>query len=907
MPIYRIAVAPKEGEPDVYTIYNLEIKEKCDLGVLSKLFCNSETEKIVKKMPEEKFLEVMYHNGVIDPALESILIACQSLGVFVEAAKISHRYYRNASKKVFINKKLVHMTFTKEPVLTTLKPQGFRKGMQLFDFTKMNDGELMNVSKERDLSLSLKQMRKLAEIQKEMKVSFVTDVFPEVFGAWWSNHCFHGSWKKFGFLKIMKAATEKINNSNVVSAYVDNAGGWKFFDKFVAVFKLETHCSPSQKEPYGGQQTKLGGVLRDIFEFALGALAIGNIEMTTVGEFSGKIFSKIKKHTLPAKIIAKETIRAIADYGNPMGVPMLIARMTSHPKFGGKTFALGGTVGITNEANSKMGSPKPGDYVVLVGGRTGNDGLHGATVSSGAITEKTDSGDACHVQIGNPFPEQKMMRVGMEIRDQKCARARTDCGAAGLVSAVGELGERSGKNGGVLLNLALVPLKCAGLENWQIALSESQERFAHVIKPEKLKTAMRIYKKYQLEATVVGVFNDSGNFQIIFDKNLKKFDTDTKLSGEIALDLPYKYLQDCPLPDIEIVEPPKKNSRVRFPRINENNVQEMAEKVVGHFDVCDQSWAIRQYDSTVQGKTFQCPLYGKNYDVTSHLAVLKPVYGKKYGLTISQSFDPWQFEVDPTKAAINAMMDSIVTQVIAGVKLRDICLADNFCTPNMDPYAYWHLNNQVRAIADLSVELGTPFITGKDTSSASAKFGKFIINAIPSVAITAMGKIRNAENLKLHQWHKPGNLLFAIGPMANNLSGSILASALGIKGNAINSIAIDRARSYMDKLEKLAASGIIQSAVPINRGGIILRLFEGVEASGFGIETYFCEELFPENFGSVLIEVGHKNYGLFNNFGLENILVGEITNNSEIIVKFKKLNFQRLRKIWSTKFLKEVA
>jgi phosphoribosylformylglycinamidine synthase len=175
----------------------------------------------------------------------------------------------------------------------------------------------------------------------------VTDVFLETFGARWSNHCNHTTWKKFGLLKGLMAATEAIGNPNLLSAFVDNAGVWDFYDGLATLFKLETHNSPTRKEAYGGQMTKLGGVLRDVIENGLGAKPIGNIELTVVGEIDRRRYPEFEGKTWPESLLLRETFRAIADYGNPMGVPMLLARAKSHPDFSGKPFALGGTIGIT--------------------------------------------------------------------------------------------------------------------------------------------------------------------------------------------------------------------------------------------------------------------------------------------------------------------------------------------------------------------------------------------------------------------------------------------------------------------------------------------------------------------------------------------------------------------------------
>jgi len=540
---------------------------------------------------------------------------------------------------------------------------------------------------------------------------------------------------------------------------------------------------------------------------------------------------------------------------------------------------------------------------MMVGGRTGNDGLHGATVSSGGMTEHTDSGDFTHVQIGLPYIEQMMMRAGLELRDKGCVRARNDFGALGIVSAFGEMGKNTDGVGGFICNLALVKLKCAGLSNWQIAISESQERFAHVIKPEKLKLAMKIYKKYGLEATPIGMFSNSGLFQMFFDRD-QVFSSEMRLSGEVCFDVPYSFFDECPLDKVEVQTPKPKTVQIDYPVIDRENVMEMGLRVVSHFDVCNQAAATTRYDSTVQGITWRGPLYGQNYNIASSLAVLRPVFGRYYGATISQSYSPWQFEVDPVQAAVNAMKDVLVTQVIAGVKPTDISLADNFYTDGEDPVARWYLKEQVKVITDLSLQTKTPFMVGKDSSSGRGTFGGVTVCVLPSVCITGMGKVEDVRRLLSHQWQAPGNFLMTVGPQARCLDGSILSSSLGITGVRLDELLLDNYGRYLDMLYSLSRSGMIVSAVPINRGGIFLRLFEGVEASGLGVDTMNCSSLFPESFGSALVEVRQDAiqdlYRIYPD--LQTKVVGVLQPRRGITVQMRRLNFKLLHVAWNSTF-----
>lgn len=904
MAITRIITAPdKPGvTPDIYRIINLETSVPIsDAAALHSLFADGITTRVVDQMPEGNFKEVMYHNGVIDPQQKVIIELCAKRGVAVEAVKVGYRYYGKAMDGLYVNK-AVHIAFTEEPQLTTLKPRGVRREMQYFDLHSMNDAELLQLSKVRELHLSLPQMKQLVRFQNKLGLHEVSDVYLETFAAFWSDHCFHTLWKALGLFEMLKAATTKIGNPNLLSAFVDNAGVWDFYDGLAILFKLETHNSPTQSEPYGGQMTKLGGVIRDILENGLGAKPIGNLELTVIGELIRKRYQQLEG-AMSASVMARETVRAVASYGNPMGIPMLLARMSSHPDYSGKPFALGGTIGITTHAAAKKGQPRRGDLAVLVGGQTGNDGLHGATVSSGGITDKTDTGDSTHVQIGLPYTEQLMIRAGVELRDAECCSARNDFGAAGIVSCFGEMGKGTDGVGGIIVNLALVPLKCVDMANWQIALSESQERVGHAVKPEKLAEAMAIYEKYGLEATVIGVFTDSRSFQIIHDPGTVPY-LGMELSGEIGLDVPYAFFEECPLPEVEVREPAPKTEVVTYPEITLGNVEAMGLAVVGHFDVCDQSSATTQYDSTVQGIKYQGPLYGNSYNVASSLAVQRPVFGKPYGVTVSFSFSPWHFEVDPVSAAINTMIDAVATQVAAGVKLNDIALADNFYTDGADPESLWYLREQVRAITGLEVITGTPLITGKDSSSGRGTFGGIVVKVPPSVAVTALGKVPDVQKLVLHQWKGAGNRLVALGPRAVRLDGSILSSALSITGTKLDRFPDQKARLYLEEIGRLAREDIFVSAVPINRGGIFLRLFEGIEASGFGCEAEVCVELFPESMGCVLVEVSPENAEMLRREfpELTPLVVGTILPERKLVIQGKVVNLNLLRQAWQGTF-----
>jgi phosphoribosylformylglycinamidine synthase len=381
------------------------------------------------------------------------------------------------------------------------------------------------------------------------------------------------------------------------------------------------------------------------------------------------------------------------------------------------------------------------------------------------------------------------------------------------------------------------------------------------------------------------------------------------LTGIVSLDVPYEMFDRCPLPTAKPVAPPVVSPKITFPVIEKGNIEDMAIKVVGNFGLANQTWATTQYDSTVQGITWQGPLYGKNYNIPSSLAVLRPIYGKDWGVTFSSSFAPWQFDVDPVAASFNAVVDAVVKQIVAGVKIEDICLADNFYTPDKDPYALWYLCEQVKLLAKTSIALGTPFITGKDSSHGSGEYNGLIVNVPPGVCVSALGKIIDFHKVTPHLWKSPGNLLYAVGYQAKTLKGSILASELDlIEKDKIDTMSIDEIIKFFKALGESSQLGQFASAVPINRGGLIQKLFEGVEASGFGIKTNLVAELFPESFGSALVEVSPGISDFVENvFKGQIMFVGEITSDPKIEVQGVKLDMNKLYNAWNSGFSGKVV
>jgi phosphoribosylformylglycinamidine synthase II len=360
-----------------------------------------------------------------------------------------------------------------------------------------------------------------------------TDCELETLAQTWSEHCGHKTFKgKIEYKEVTSQAsqvtrkinnllkstimkvTEELNKSWCVSVFKDNSGVIKFDEQYNICFKVETHNHPSALEPFGGANTGIGGVIRDPLGTGLGAKPILNTDVFCFG-LPDYPFNRLPAGTLHPKRIMKGVVSGVRDYGNKMGIPTVNGAILFHERFVGNPLVYCGTAGILPKDKS-FKKPKKGDFIVLVGGRTGRDGIHGATFSSGELTQESEKISSSAVQIGNPIQEKKMVDTIIKARDNNLYNAITDCGGGGLSSAVGEMG----KDLGAEVNLEKVPLKYQGLTYTEIWISESQERMILSVPKENIDKLKEIFNKENVEATVIGEFTNTKRLKLYYKDNL---------------------------------------------------------------------------------------------------------------------------------------------------------------------------------------------------------------------------------------------------------------------------------------------------------------------------------------------------------------------------------------------------
>lgn len=805
-------------------------------------------------------VEVGYRAAVTDPETPSILEGVRALGQGgIVWARLALRYQLagvDAAEAEAIARAALFNPIVQEIVepgrrFETLRPTGVPDPVRSISLAGLTDAELARLSEASSWYAPVSQMRALQA--HEVRIGRpLTDAEIEICVQSWSDHCYHTTWKSLGLLKTLFEATGRIAHPDVVSVFKDNAGGIALDDEWVVTIKGETHNFPSAIAPFGGVATKHGGVIRDSIGFGKGGFAIGG--STVMGTMDPRLpASEIPAGALHPGHLVRESIRATAYYCNPMGIPMMYPVYRIHPGYP-KCLALGHSVGLIPRRHALKEAPRPGDAVILVGGRTGRDGLHGATASSAQMTGETLHKEAAAVQIGHPIVERRIMEAVPALRDADCIRAITDLGAGGLSCAAGEMGEPTG----VRLDLDAVPLKDASLAPWEILLSESQERMLVAVPPEKLSLALDLLARFDVEASVVGQFADDGRYV-------------ATRRGERVVDLDMAFLWGaCPIDRAEVRAPVRAapDPAPAAPPIEE--LPAYAARVLSHYHCCDQSPAGLQFDSTVQGRTVVGPYGGRTGKMPTGACVSAPIRGKLVGVASTVAFNPFYGELSPSGLARLAVLEAVARAVAVGADPAAIALCDNFYTPRSTPEINWALREMVDTAADLSVRLGMPFISGKDSSSGTFRSADGKTIDVPlTLAVATLARVPDVSRVVRKELRAAGDRLVLLGELdPDKLGGSVYLDVRGARGGALHDPGQEGAARLLDVWRRhfavcQRADSPIRAAGAIGEGGMLVRLFEMAYGGGLGArldlvafgDARWDGALFAETVGSLLLEV----------------------------------------------------
>jgi phosphoribosylformylglycinamidine synthase II len=845
--------------------------------------------------PDAHAIEVAYNPGVMDPVEESVSKGIRDLGVTtVTSVKTAKRYYLSGrlsagdieliSSKLLVNSVIQHVVTGGEKA--ALPPASYSFSLKKVELLTLDDGGLTRLGREK-LELNLEEM-------KQVRGYFTgvgrnpTDVELETLAQTWSEHCKHKTFSSRISLgeevidNLLKSTvmrvTDKLNRPWCLSTFKDNSGVIDFDGRYALCCKVETHNHPSAIEPYGGASTGLGGVIRDPLGTGLGSKPIAN---TDVFCFAPPDFphDKLPAGILHPRRILKGVRAGVADYGNRMGIPTVNGAILFDDRYLGNPVVMCGTIGIMPREAARMGQQKPGDLVVVVGGKTGRDGIHGVTFASALLTGESEEVSASSVQIGNAITEKKMIDVLLVARERGLYRRITDCGGGGLSSAVGEMAAETG----VRVNLEKVPLKYSGLSYREIWLSESQERMLLAVPPESAKELISLFASEDVEATVIGEFTSDKRLKLLYQDNL-------------VCDLDMEFLHHgLPQSERKAVWQPPDHPEPAF--AEPPDLAEDLKKILGSWNVCSKEWVIRQYDHEVQGGSILKPLSGINNDGPSDAAIVRPLLNSDMGVIISNGINPKYGDIDPYWMAASAV-DEALRQIIAvGGSLKRVALLDNFSWGNPEkPDRLGGLVRAAQGCADTALAYGAPFISGKDSLYNEYETGKESICIPPTLLISAMAVMEDVSKTVSMDCKKEGDLIYIVGATCDELGGSHYYGLHGAVGNKVPRVNPEKGKKLMEALSAATAKGLVKACHDLSEGGIGVAAAETAFAGGLGMTLQLDKVplggavtrndtiLFSESNSRFLVEVAPEDKERFEQAlkGVTFAAVGEVNKSDKL-------------------------
>ncbi len=869
--------------------------------------------------------------GVTDSVAENAKKVFADSGVPTEAVRTFKKYWidgiddagiKRLATKMLANDAVEQVVFGTLPFDHLGVGSAYEFKLTTVPIRAMDDVALAKLSKEGQLYLSLTEMQTIKAAFEKLERD-PTDVELETLAQTWSEHCSHktlagrihyvrenadGSRFERQFDNMLKetifAATQELRRSSdhvgklCVSVFSDNAGVVTFDEDSNVCFKVETHNHPSALEPYGGANTGLGGVIRDPMGTGMGAKPIAS---TDVFCFAPPDFpaDQLPPGVLHPRRIMKGVVAGVRDYGNRMGIPTINGAVYFDERYLGNPLVFCGNVGILPKDMS-FKNPRPHDLIVALGGRTGRDGIHGATFSSAELTSESETLSGGAVQIGNAVTEKMVLDVMLQARDRGLYNAVTDCGAGGFSSAVGEMGEKIGAE----VELANAPLKYEGLSYTEIWISEAQERMVFAVPPEKWDEFKKLCDSEDVEATVLGTFKPTGRLVL-------------KYKGEKVADLDMKLLHDGRPPVVR--EAVYRVNPVAGDRgesacdhANDIDFADTLKKILSSLNVASKHWIIRQYDHEVQANGVVRSLVGVANDGPGDAAVIRPKLDSRRGLVISCGMNPHYGDLDVYRMAASGIDEALRNAVAVGADPKTIAILDNFCWGNTDrPETLGSLVEAALACYDVSIGFEMPFISGKDSLNNEFRSEGREPIAIPAtLLISALGQVDDVTKCVTMDLKTPGNLLYQLGETKNELGGSHYALVNKLTGDAefsaVPVLDVRKAKKCYEKLHEAISRGLLRSAHDMSEGGLAVCVAEMAFAGGFGAELhdhFDAVQLFSESNSRFVVEVEPINAPGFESLmsGLPLRKIGVVTE--EKTVKFGEqfsAHIDDLKAAWQT-------
>ena len=716
------------------------------------------------------------------------------------------------------------------------------------DLLNAKDADLENIRDQLGLGLSLDELRYIRDhyVLQERKA---TDIELQTFDQTMSEHCSHKTFAGVietpegtvnGLLKTyFMSLIDELEPDWCFSVFEDNAGLVDLTDDVTIAIKVETHNHPSAIEPFGGAATGLGGVIRDIL--GVWAEPIANTDVLCFGPLDYP-YDKLPAGVKHPTYLFNGVVDGIGSYGNSIGIPTVNGATVFDEDYTGNVLVYAGCIGVLPK-DQYIRNVKSGDYVVLAGGRTGYDGIHGVTFASVELSEESEETSRSAVQIANPIEEEKVKRAIKQISDQKLGSGITDIGGGGLSCGVCETADRYGL--GVDAYIDRIPLKAEGMAPWEIWISESQERMLLAVPSENLDRVIEIFSDEQVEATVLGQYNESRHARLFFND---------EQVGDLVLE--------------SLFNPPKLHRSTSWkplvmsdPEIPEpEDLAEVLLKLLSSYNICSKEKVVRRYDQEIKGQTVIKPLQGWNAG-PSAASVLKPLDDNWKGISVASGINSRYGKIDPYWMAASVIDEAIRNSVCVGS--RRWALLDNFTWGN--PEYEDRLGGLVyacRGCYDVAKVYGTPFVSGKDSLYNESPLGP----VTPTLLITSLGVVPDIRKIVTMELKKPGSALYLVGVTKPEIGGSEYLRMHGELGGSVPKLNPELNIAAYNRVLDAMDAGLVRACHDCSEGGLAVALSEMAFTGDLGLDVDIGKVpvsesmrddilLFSESNGRLLIEV----------------------------------------------------
>jgi len=794
-------------------------------------------------------LHVLPRAGVTDPAAQSAQEAMALLGLRPAAVRSVRKYWlppldRTETERLawkLLASEAIHDVVIGPLALKTLtggRPWTFAQAAVKLD--GLDDEALVRLSREKCLALSARELHAVRDHCHALgRDPFEIEL--ETIAQTWSEHCCHktlgspidhsgpdGESRYDNLLKeTVFAATKNIRAALgakdwCVSVFRDNSGVVRFDGDHDICVKVETHNHPSAIEPYGGAATGLGGVIRDVLGTGLGAKPIANLDVFCVGP-PDTAAADLPPGVIHPRRLLSGVVAGVRDYGNRMGIPTIAGAVAYDPGYVSNPLVFCGTVGIMPRGSAEA-AVRPGDLVVVAGGRTGRDGIHGATFSSEELSSASESQSGGSVQIGHAIHEKTLSDFVLEASRQRLFHAITDCGAGGLSSAVGEMGATLGAT----VDLETVPLKYDGLSATEVWISEAQERMVLAVAPSDWEKLSRVAAEEGVEATAIGTFTGSGELVL-------------RWQGRTAGELDCHFLHEGR---------PKQRLRSRHAPAAPQPTEWMAAtdhgdladcllEILATPDVASKEWIIRQYDHEVQGCSVVKPLLGPG-EGPADGTVIRGVLGRDRGIVLGAGIRHRLGMRDPYQMAAGAIVEAIANVVAAGADPARIALLDNFCWGDCRrEESLGTLVEACRACHDMAIAFMAPFVSGKDSlnnvfSWTDASGTHRELSIPPTLLATALGQLDDVRLAATPDLKQAGDRLAIVGLSRDDLAGSQLELIGRVRGGSVPHVDATACRAACAAVAAAHRLGILAACHDCSDGGVATGIAEMAIGGGIG-------------------------------------------------------------------------